>query len=222
MKYICIVGIDGTGKSTQIEILHKHFIDTCKLKVLKTREPGTPLIPFTMELRSYMLSNDYKQDMTKNARELISQAIRSIHMEKLIYPALQPSADSKHDYDIILQDRCAFDGFAYAMGYGHGFEWLQTLNEKVMQGKVLNEVYDHIIFFETNNVELCLQRAKTAKSEYTNGDVVEGEGVEFMKQVQQHMKHALNVLMNKEKVITINIDNKTKEEITTEVLFNFQ
>ncbi len=96
-RYICFEGLEGTGKTTQCALLAE-YLRSKGLRVLLTKEPGTPLAPITMDLRGLMLDKQYDEQLTPLARELISQSIRSIHMEKIIYPAIQV-----HDY--IIQDR---------------------------------------------------------------------------------------------------------------------
>src|SRR5512135_1519125 len=96
-KYICFEGTEGSFKTTNAVMLAK-YLEGKGYKVLLTKEPGTPLSPLTMELRGIMLDAQYESQMTMVAREFISQAIRSIHIEKIILPALQ-------EYDFIIQDR---------------------------------------------------------------------------------------------------------------------
>ena len=118
-SYICIEGTEGVGKSTQTDIL----VDTLTqmgFKVLKTKEPGTSLVPLTMELRRIMLDNQYDSVLTVKAREYISQAIRSIHLERLIIPSL-------YEYDFIIQDRGMLSGYAYGMSCGNSFDDLYSM-----------------------------------------------------------------------------------------------
>jgi dTMP kinase len=101
-KYICFEGTEGSGKSTQTQKL-VDYLRSKGYKVLQTKEPGTPLSPLTMELRKIMLDSQYESQLTMTARELISQAIRSIHLERVVIPALS-------EYDYIIQDRGILSG----------------------------------------------------------------------------------------------------------------
>lgn len=209
-KYICLIGIDGTGKSSQIDKLVSYLTDS-DYKVLKTREPGTPLIPCTMDLRNYMLDKQYANDMTPLARELISQAIRSIHMDKVILPNLSAPA-----YDFIVQDRSAICGVAYGQACGHNPEWLYDLNTKIVKEGL--DIYDVVIYFH-GDVKTCLARAKQGKAEYKQGDVIEEKGPEFMLQVQTNFETILaSGKIQEHKIIRMNIDHKNKQQVFDEMI----
>src|SRR5665213_3054416 len=110
-RYICLEGTEGVGKTTQTQRL----VDALRergYRVLQTKEPGTNHVPLTMQLRGIMLDNQYDAILTKPAREFISQAIRSVHLERLIIPSL-------YEYDFIIQDRGILSGYAYGAGCGN-------------------------------------------------------------------------------------------------------
>ena len=110
-KYICLEGTEGVGKTTQT----RKLVDTLRARgyaVLETKEPGSPHSPLTMTLRGIMLDNQYDSQMTRPAREFISQAIRSIHLEQVIVPNL-------YKYDFIIQDRGILSGYAYGTACGN-------------------------------------------------------------------------------------------------------
>ena len=111
-KYICIEGGEGSYKSTTVAELAEYYRLNGK-RVLTTKEPGTSHLPITMELRELMLSNEYTDDLSTLSRELISQAIRSIHLKKLIEPELESGY-----YDYIIQDRGMLSGFVYDLACG--------------------------------------------------------------------------------------------------------
>src|SRR5271167_1025736 len=109
--YICLEGTEGVGKTTQTQKLVDH-LRAKGCKVLQTKEPGTAHAPLTMQLRGIMLDKQYDEQLTAPARELISQAIRSIHLEKVVFPALS-------EYDFIVQDRGILSGLAYGTACGN-------------------------------------------------------------------------------------------------------
>jgi dTMP kinase len=121
-KYICIEGTEGVGKTTQTQKLVDH-LRNLGYSVLQTKEPGTAHSPLTMELRNIMLNAKYEEQLTRTARELISQAIRSIHVEKVIKPAYGK-------YDFIVQDRGILSGLAYGEACGNDIGWLESLAQK--------------------------------------------------------------------------------------------
>src|ERR1019366_42337 len=126
---ICLEGCEGVGKTTQTQKLVDH-LRAKGFKVLQTKEPGTPHLPLTMLLRGVMLDKQYDEQLTPLARELISQAIRSIHIEKLIVPALT-------EYDYIIQDRGILSGLAYGSACGNDPDWLLNLAHKVVPSDIM-------------------------------------------------------------------------------------
>ena len=110
-RYLVLEGCEGVGKTTQVELLTR-YLQSKNFSVLQTKEPGTPLSPLTMQLRAIMLDKQYDGELTIPARELISQAIRSIHLNSVIIPALDK-------YDFIVQDRGMLSGLAYGTACGN-------------------------------------------------------------------------------------------------------
>lgn len=178
--YVCVEGIDGVGKTTLIQRLEKSLNES-GFSVLCTKEPGSPHLPLTQELRKFTLDKKYESGMTVLAREYIVQATRSIHLEKLIYPALQ---EKKHD--VILQDRGIVSGFAYAQENGVSLEAMMNLSIHTCGQTDMNRMYDLIILLSGDPFE-CLERARKCKQEFQSGDVMEDRGEKFMQNVFQNM-----------------------------------
>ena len=81
-RYIVLEGTEGVGKTTQTVTL-VNYLERQGYSCLQTKEPGTVHSPLTMELRNIMLNAKYDEQLTTSSRELISQAIRSIHLEQV-------------------------------------------------------------------------------------------------------------------------------------------
>ena len=178
-RYICFEGTEGVGKSTHTELLTEYLRDK-GYSVLMTKEPGTSLSPLTMELRNIMLNMRYENEITPLAREFISQAIRSIHLEKVIYPAM-------NKYDFIIQDRGILSGLCYAEACGHDIEWLEDMTCDVVGSNYdPYMLYDDIIYLK-GNTDTCLQKALDVKKEFAKGDAMEARGNEFMRKVALNM-----------------------------------
>jgi dTMP kinase len=146
--YICIEGVEGVGKTTQIQLL-KEYLENKGDKVLVTKEPGTDRVPITMQLRSIV--NDGKNEHLFKGlpRELILQAIRGTHLNSDVYPNMS-------HYDYIIQDRGIISGLAYGDAFGLSTELMMDLNNKIVseQGVQFNinnsfDIYDHILFFNS-------------------------------------------------------------------------
>jgi dTMP kinase len=176
-KYICLEGGEGCYKTTTAKALAEYY-RAKGLNVLETKEPGTPHLQVTMELRKIMLSNEYDSSLTRQARELISQAIRSIHLEKLILPAIESG-----EYDLIIQDRGILSGQIYGQACGNSKVDLERLNEYIHDFSRSSEVrYDHIFVF--HNL-IGLRTAISCKDEFGSGDAMESRGSDFHLFVQE-------------------------------------
>jgi dTMP kinase len=206
-KYICFEGTEGSFKTTNAKMLAKYLEDK-GYKVLLTKEPGTPHSPLTMELRGIMLDAKHESQMTAVAREFISQAIRSIHIEKVIIPALQ-------EYDFIIQDRGILSGLSYGHACGNQHFFLAQLASECCRGLKGDwyDLYDKVVLLK-NNPLVGLARAQAAKQEFTTGDAIEGKGAEFMLRVAKDMNEMVHAFPH----CTIDVEGKTVEENFAEIL----
>lgn len=208
-RYIVIEGTEGVGKTTQVKKLADYLTDK-GYKVLQTKEPGTPHIEITMQMRELMLSNKYDKSLTKTSRELLSQAIRSIHLEHLVFPAL-------NDYDFIVQDRGILSGLAYGEACGNNIDNLIDLNRMtVMFSKGLPDhindiynLYDNTIFLH-GDLSSNLDRAKNCKQEFEEGDAMESQNSEFYQRVERNFKQEGQQFYGFDSVA---VDNKNIDEV---------
>ncbi|RYZ92323.1 MAG: hypothetical protein EOP06_04570 [Proteobacteria bacterium] len=208
--YICFEGTEGVGKTTQVKELAR-ILESRGLKVLSTKEPGSPHQPLTVELRAFVLDAKYADGMTALGREMITQTIRAIHLEKLIAPAL-------NQYDVIIQDRGIVSGFAYGRSFGHSAALLKNFMKMLL--KLMPEdrrepksVYDVVVRLK-GSVSSGLKRAQACKQEYASGDFVEGQGVRYMNKVTKQMDK-IQAEFNTEEIL---VDGKSIEEVSREVL----
>lgn len=179
--YLVIEGIEGTGKTTQAQKIVEYLRDK-GYRVLHTKEPGTPHAPLTMELRNIMLNAAYDTALTPPAREFISQAIRSIHLEKVVVPAMA-------NYDFIIQDRGILSGLAYGHACGNDPDFLFALANDVCRSAGIDDfskLYTNVICL-SGDTKKGLDRAMACKQEFEQGDAIEAKGVSFMEQVSHYM-----------------------------------
>lgn len=120
---ITFEGIEGCGKSTQVDLLFD-YLTRKGYNVIKTREPGGTA--FGEALRDVALQKNI--DVFPLSELLTIMAIRAQHVEELIMPALQDRA-------IVLCDRFVDASYAY-QGYGRGIDLgiIETLNRLVTKG----------------------------------------------------------------------------------------
>ena len=207
-KYICFEGTEGVGKTTQTNNLVQ-YLEEKGFKVLQTREPGTPLSPLTMKLRGIMLDAQYENEMTVPARELVSQAIRSIHLQNVVKPALDK-------YDFIIQDRGILSGLAYGTACGNDSDWLNDLACQVNHvNDNYTDMYDSVIYL-TGDVSKGLEIAKNSKQEFEAGDAMEAKGNSFMLKVADNMNE-FSKHFNTSKIC---VDGKNIDEVFQEILIS--
>ncbi len=122
-RFITFEGIDGSGKTTQIELLKKE-LQKNNHTVIQTRQPGGTEL--SKEIRKILLNKEHSPvPMTEL---FLFMADRVQHIEKLIKPALLQGK-------IILCDRYTDSTIAY-QGYGRDIDLstLETLNKIATNG----------------------------------------------------------------------------------------
>lgn len=127
--FITFEGGEGSGKTTQIKLLHKYFMDSGK-KCTVTREPGGS--PGSEAIRELLLTGSGdKWDAVSEA--LLFQAARVEHVERIIKPAL------KRD-EVVLCDRFLDSTLVYqGIGKGLGVEYIREIHRMAL-GSFLPDV----------------------------------------------------------------------------------
>ena len=173
-KFIVIEGIDGCGKTTQIDEIARWMPTSGLLrgnsKLVKTREPGGSLLG--KKLRTLILDNNKKNKPSKLAELLLYSADRAEHISKIISPALE-------NQDWVLSDRFCDSTLAY-QGYGRNInlEIIKNIESIVCQG----EYPDLTIFLEISPEESVLRRKNIIP------DRMESEGIKFLQKVNEGFK----------------------------------
>ena len=173
-KFIVIEGIDGCGKTTQIEEISR-WLPTSGLmgensKLIKTREPGGSLLG--KKLRNLILDNNIKNKPSSLAELLLYSADRAEHVSKIIAPELE-----KQNW--VISDRFADSTLAY-QGYGRNInlDIIKNIESIVCQG----EKPDLTIFLEISAEESVLRRKNLIP------DRMESEGINFLQKVNEGFK----------------------------------
>lgn len=120
---ITFEGIEGSGKSTQVDLLCETLTDR-GYGVVKTREPGGT--GFGEALRKVTLQNGL--NVFPLPELLVFMAMRAQHVEEVIMPALEEGK-------VVLCDRFTDATYAY-QGYGRAMNLgiIETLNRLVTKG----------------------------------------------------------------------------------------
>ncbi len=173
-KFIVIEGIDGCGKTTQIDELSKWLPNSGLIKknskVIKTREPGGSQLG--KKLRGLILDNNNNNKPSSLAELLLYSADRAEHVSKIISPALKNN-------NWVISDRFSDSTLAY-QGYGReiNLDIIRNIESIVCQG----EYPDLTFFLEISPEESILRR----KNEIP--DRIESEGISFLEKVNQGFK----------------------------------
>ena len=117
-RFIVLEGIDGCGKTTQLEHLVRWLPSTGLMsegaQLLRTREPGGTSLG--RSVRELLLHTAADEAPAPIAELLLYTADRSQHVETLIRPALERG-------DWVISDRFSGSTLAY-QGYGRGLNRL--------------------------------------------------------------------------------------------------
>tara|TARA_B100000902_G_scaffold399534_1_gene470865 strand:+ start:4163 stop:4807 length:645 start_codon:yes stop_codon:yes gene_type:complete len=203
-KFIVIEGIDGCGKTTQINEIST-WLPTSGLmkkdcKLITTREPGGSLLG--QKLRNLILDNNVKNKPSSLTELLLYAADRSEHVSKIISPALK-------NENWVISDRFSDSTLAY-QGYGRNInmEIIKNIESIVCQG----EYPDLTIFLDISPEESMLRRKNQIP------DRIESEGIKFLEKVNEGFK-----MIAKEKnwtVISASQNIKTISNQIKEILVN--
>lgn len=162
--FITFEGIDGSGKSTQCQLL-KDGLEQKGYKVLMTREPGGTR---TAEaIRNVLLH--IHEPIEAMTEVFLYCAARVEHLEKIILPKLAEGY-------IVISDRFYDSTIAYqGGGRGLGLEKMIEINKIFME-----KATPDLTFFVDTKLSTIEERMN--KKEL---DRIEKEGISFMKKVRQ-------------------------------------
>lgn len=145
--FICIEGLDGSGKTTQVELLSKKLEKD--FDVLCTSEPSKGLIGDFIRT-SYLYG---KNRLSPYVEALLFAADRIEHVENEIIPALNKGK-------IVISDRYVFSSLAYQGSGKIDLDWIQTVNKSIL-------LPDLAIFLDVEP-EKVLSRINSKKSVMEN------------------------------------------------------
>ena len=124
-KFITIEGVEGVGKSTNIDFIHQ-WLDRRRLEHIITREPGGT--PLAEDIRGLLLA-PRDEAVSATAELLLMFAARAQHLQGVIEPAL---AAGKW----VLCDRFTDATYAYqGGGRGQDLQHIAQL-EQLVQGEL--------------------------------------------------------------------------------------
>lgn len=169
-RFITFEGIEGSGKTTQIQMLSNHFEER-GIDHLLTREPGGT--PIGDQIRKLVL-NPGNAAMTPTCELLLYSAARAQHIEQVISPALLAGR-------LVLCDRFKDATMAY-QGFGRGIR-LDVVD--ALHGLETLSIRPDLTFLFDIEAGVALLRARTRDHTKSRDETrFEQEALEFHERVR--------------------------------------
>jgi len=184
-KLIVFEGVEGAGKTTQMQRIQAGLQGLIDTPIVITREPGGTLLG--QELRRLLLEYQGEDPIQNRAELLMYAAHRAQHVQGFLQPLL-------YQGNIVLCDRYTDSTIAY-QGYGRGLDLnlIDQLNQIATDG-----LESDLTLWLDVDVELGLARTRTRGKM----DRMEQANLEFHQRVQQGFKEL--ALAHADRIIPIN------------------
>ena len=164
-KLITFEGIDGSGKSTQIQLLEAEF-EKLGISYKTFREPGGTKL--SEKIRTILLDKE-NIELYSNAESLLFAAARAQLTAEQIKPAITKG-------EFVICDRFTDSTIAY-QGYGRG---LNINNLELINSIATDGLIPDITFILDIDPQKATERLKTV-----NPDRMEATGIDFFKKIRQ-------------------------------------
>lgn len=191
--FITFEGIDGCGKTTQIELLREYFTKQGKT-VIVTREPGAKGLG--TKLREILLN--YDGEISSNCESFLFLADRAQHIDTIIRPATERG-------EIVLCDRHTDSTVAY-QGYGRQLDLSRI---KMLNDIAVNGLYPDLTFVFDIDLETSAKRIGKDK------DRMESAGTEFFNRVRNGYK---SIALNEPDRVKLIDGSLTVEDISNTII----
>jgi dTMP kinase len=193
--FISFEGIDGSGKSTQIEELKKYIYNYEK-KIIFTREPGGT--PEAELIRNLILSKSKNINFEKKTEILLLLAARYEHFKKIIEPSITSNK-------VVICDRFTDSTIAYQC---LGIKSLESFYSAVSKKIIYNFKPNLTILLDISPYEASKRISKRkVKDKYDNKDI------EYFSKVRETY---LKLAKNNSRIKIFNA-TKNKNLIATEI-----
>jgi len=199
--FITFEGVEGSGKSTQLNMLHAHLL-RMNLDVVSTHEPGGTRIG--EDIRRILLDPANK-DMHAMTETVLYAADRVQHVYEVIRPAMNQGR-------IVICDRYVDSSLAYqGVARRMGMEGVQNLNEWITE-----DLYPDLTFLLEIPYRVGLKRMQKRSR---SADRMENQPDSFHEHVQEAYKTLAKIFSNRFVILNgadkpENIHHKVMQEVT--------
>ena len=180
--FITLEGIEGVGKTTNMDFIHQQLIDAGK-ETVRTREPGGTVLG--EEVRNLLLGHKH-DGMSYETELLLMFAARAEHLSKVIMPAVM-------DGKCVLCDRFTDATFAY-QGGGRG---IPTRRIQELETWVQGNFRPDLTILLDVPVEVGLERAGKRSA----ADRFEKEDLEFFQRVRDRYLQLANEFSSRFRIV---------------------
>lgn len=180
--FIVIDGIDGSGKSEIVKMLHNYlFSKSKKYRILTTKEPTNGI--YGRRIREMLEKENDPMSSREKMTELFIKD-REEHLKSAINPFLEKS--NEHEMNIVICDRYYYSTIAFQGAQGLNME------ELIEKNKVFRK--PDAAFILDVEPSLALERIEYRKKE-------KFEQLEFMKQIRANFLKMPELLKENIKII---------------------
>lgn len=180
--FIVVDGIDGSGKSEIVKMLHNYlFSKHKKYRILTTREPTNG--KYGRQIREMLRKEKNPESSRKRLLGLFIKD-RQEHLKNTIEPFLKSS--NKHELNIVLCDRYYYSTIAFQSAQGTGIKELIAKNKQFKKPDVA--------FILDVKPSVALERIKHREKE-------KFEQLEFMRKVRKNFLKLPKLLKDNIRII---------------------
>ena len=189
--FISMEGPDGSGKSTQIELLKTYLENKGYDEIIITREPGGTVI--SEAIREIILNKDYSE-MGYMTEALLYASARAQLVSQVIKPALEAGK-------AVISDRFVDSSAVYqGMARGLGVDNVYKINDFAIQGIMPNL---------TIHLDLPAKVGISRKKEQAELDRMELEALDFHERVAEGYRSLAKLAPDRIRSIDATLDIDT-------------
>lgn len=202
-RFITFEGIDGTGKTTQIDLL-AHKMKGEGYDILVTKEPGSPAdtTKLGLEVRQILFHTVTTHNMARGVADCLLLADHIQHVGKVVEPALAAGK-------VVLSDRYADSEFAYAVAKNTPGFMLEAY------ASAFGPMPDITVLFVATEPDTMLARARARRGEAHQS----GKTWDDINQQIAIQQEYLSRLVGQSRTIVLNVSPEMTPVATFEILW---